>query len=42
MVNGSGKALLYLVGDKISFALSVRLITRERAEELLSIVKEWD
>jgi len=42
MVNGSGKALLYLVGDKISFALSVRLITRERAEELLNMVKEWN
>lgn len=39
--NGSGKSLQYLVGDKISFALSTRLITRAKAEELLKQVNDW-
>jgi len=39
--NGNGGALKYVVGDKIAFAKSIRLIDKAKAEELLTEVNAW-
>jgi hypothetical protein len=40
-INGEGAYFKFILGDKISFALSVRIINRSEAQKLLDWVNKW-